>query len=114
MHAWTHARTHTNTHTGTAHQWQNNLLNCIFKCWKDIGVTWRSGTGVDCACLCRGRTCVCQTLNVGPLIKVLLLISWFGFCFCPFGSSLSSYDESQKVKRSQVFLDGECRFEVRA
>lgn len=46
--------------------------------------------------------CVCQALQTGPLIKALILISSFGFCFCPFGRSLSSSDESQKPKRSQV------------
>lgn len=78
-----------------------------------MGVTVGSGTGGVCLCVCMS-VCVCQALNTGRLIKVLLLISCFGFCFCPFGSSLSSYDESQKVKRSQVFLDAECRFEVGA
>ncbi len=78
-----------------------------------MGVTWGSGTGRVCVCVSECR-CVCQALNTGPLIKALLLISSFGFCFCPFGPSLSSYDESQKAKRSQVFPDAKCRFEVGA
>lgn len=97
MHACIHARTHTCTDK-IVQSWSVASPTGFLKCWKLLRVTWGSGTGRVCASDC---TCVSGSEYWAPDKSTSSDFLLF-FPSCPFGPTLSCYDESQKVKRSQV------------
>lgn len=95
----THACMHPCTCTDKIVQsWSVASPTGFLKCWKLLRVTWGSGTGRVCASDC---TCVSGSEYWAPDKSTSSDFLLF-FPSCPFGPTLSCYDESQKVKRSQV------------